>query len=81
MYSRWLHVMRGGSLVIRSSLRHTGAMEGLVAPRAISAQVFMNCERPSPSHMVWLKEKAKMKPPQLRRVTCDDISSFPTSTT
>jgi len=41
----------------------------------------MNCEIPVPSHMVWLMEKAKMKPPHLRRVTCHVItSSYPTST-
>ncbi|WVY92558.1 hypothetical protein V8G54_031646 [Vigna mungo] len=69
-YSRWLHVIRGGCLAMRSSLRQTGGMEGLVAPRAISVHVLVNCERPAPSHMMWLKQKAKMKPPHLRRVTC-----------
>lgn len=74
--SRWLHVMRGGSLAMRSSLRHTGAMEGLLTPRAISAQVFMNCDKPAPSLiMVWFTRVARMKPPlHLSRVTYDSIS-------
>ncbi|RYQ95020.1 hypothetical protein Ahy_B08g089999 [Arachis hypogaea] len=66
-YSRWLHVILGGTLAFKRSLRHTGCTEGSRAPRAISATVFMNWTNPAASLMVWFSLNAKMNPPHFSR--------------
>ncbi|GER27262.1 RNA-binding KH domain-containing protein [Striga asiatica] len=66
-YSRWTWVTRGGSRALRRCRSQTGRMEGRWAPRASSPMADVNWKRPVPSNMVWLKRRAKMKPPHLRR--------------
>ena len=70
-YSRCANVTRGGSRASRRRLCHTGKMDGELAPRAISPTALMNWTNPAASLIVWLRRRAKMKPPHLRRVTCE----------
>jgi hypothetical protein len=68
-YSRCVQVTRGGSLALRMCLCHNGGMDGAKAPCAISLMAVMNWTTPAASLIVWLRRKAKMNPPHLRRVT------------
>ena len=65
-----VHVTCGGFLALRSSLCHTGGIEGAHAPCAISPKAFMNRAKPGASLMRWLRRRAKVNPPHLSRVTC-----------
>ena len=73
-YSRCVQVTDGGSLALRRCLCHTGRIYGERAPQAISPMAVMNWTKPAASLIVWLRRKAKMNPPHLRRVTCQSQS-------
>lgn len=77
-YSRWTCVMRGGFLAFKRCRCHTGVIDGVGFPCAISFMAFRNWIKPYPSHMVWFKRRARMNPPHSKRVTCKikDVGIF-----
>ena len=63
-----VHVTCGGFLVLRSSLCHTGGIEG-AHTRGISLMAFVNWTMLGASLIRWLTRRAMINPPHLSRVT------------